>query len=340
MDERVEENTEQTEESGKWSIARILGILLILLSVVALVYLAVGYLAWESGQTLRTEREEQLRLEQFARQVRLAQEDIQRGGYNLALTRLEWVLARDPDNAQAQALQSQAQTALKTALTPIAPPTATPKPEPTVVLSGAVDPDAELARLRRLSERLQYQELLPSVLAFQRQFPAFNRQETDRLRYESYLNLGLEHIKGDQIELGINYLAQAENLGDLPQEALDYWLWADLYLEGIAYFGVNWAVSTSVFRDLCLAAPFFQNACDKFFDSLLNYGDQFLFNRDFCPAADLFREARQYGSDPTLGDKLTDAVEGCAMATATPETITGTLPLTGTEPLPLPLPNE
>ena len=340
MDEQVHEDTNPAEEPGSWSVARVIGVLLILLVAVALIYLLVGYLAWESGQTLRGEREQALRLEQYARQISLAQEDIQQGGYNLALTRLNWVLERDPGNAEALALQSQAQAALRTALTPIAPPTATPEPEPTVMLGEETDPDTELARLDRLYQREQYPELLAGVLAFQRQFPDFNRLETDRLRYEAYLNLGLQHIQGEQIELGINYLAQAEKLGDLPQEALDYWLWAELYLEGIAYFGVNWAVSVSVFRDLCLSAPFFQNACNKFFESLVSYGDQYLFNQDYCPAVELFREARQYGNDAALGEKLTSAIEGCSLATATPETITGTVPITVTDPLPLPVTNE
>jgi len=160
--------------------------------------------------------------------------------------------------------------------------------------------------------------------------------ETDRLLYDAYLNLGLQYVKGEQIELGLSYLAQAEQLGDLPQEALDYWLWSELYLEGIAYYGVNWSVSASVFRDLCVSAPFFQNSCEKLYESLINYADLYLFNEDFCPAVDLLREARQYGGDGSLSEKLREAAEGCALATATPAAITGTLPLPATTPLPLP----
>lgn len=340
MNEPNHAQPEIPDESGRWSLSRILGILLVVVAGIVALYLVVGYMAWQSGETLRSQREETLREQQFARQVDLAQEDIERGGYNLALHRLDWVLERDPANQEAVALRQQAQAALKTALTPAAPPTPTFEPEPTVALSEGTEPDDEYMRLERLYDREQWSDLLPAVLAMQRQFPNFERMETDRLLYGAYLNLGLQQIQGEQIERGISNLSQAEKLGDLPQEALDYWLWAELYLEGIAYYGVNWGVSTSVFRDLCLAAPFYQNACDKLFESLISYGDQYLLNQDFCPAVDLYREARQYGSDGTLGEKLNRAVEGCALATPTPPVITGTMPASGTEPLPIPTANE
>ncbi len=340
MNEQVQKPIEQTGESARWSIARILGILLVVVAGVITLYLLVGYLAWQSGQALRSEREQRQRLDQFARQVDLAQGDIEQGSYDLAQRRLEWILERNPDNEDALALLQQAQSALQTALTPIAPPTPTREPEPTVILSEETDPNDELVRLQGLNDREQWAELLQGILAFQRQFPNFERLEADRLRYEAYLNLGLQQVQGDQIELGISHLEQAEKLGDLPQEALDHWLWAELYLDGIAYYGVNWGVSASIFRDLCLSAPFFQNACDRLYDSLVNYGDQYLFNQDYCPAVDLFREARGYDNDRTLDDKLTSAVEGCALATATPESITDTLPFPSNEPLPLPTVNE
>jgi hypothetical protein len=340
MDEQNQEHSNSAEKSGGLSLARILGMILLLVAVLVTLYLAIGYLAWQSGETLRRQREEDLRIQQFDRQVSIAQEDIANGEYNLALRRLEWVLERDPANEEAVALRRQAEAAIKTALTPEAPPTPTPIPEPTVDLNEATDLDEELARLRRLHDREQWSELLPAVLAMQQQFPNFERLETDRFLYDTYLNLGLQLLQENQIEKGLNYLAEAERLGDLPQEALDYRLWANLYLEGIAYYGVNWGVSASVFRELCLSAPFYQNACNKLYESLVNYGDQYLFSQDFCPAVELYREARQYGSSGELNNKLNDATEGCAEATPTPAVITGTLPVTGTAPLPLPGTNE
>ena len=333
MDEQEQQQGETNEEQSSWSLGRLLGLLLIFVAVLVALYLLVGYVAWQSGQSIRSEREETQEAEQLIRQIILAQEDINQGSYNLALHRLEWVLERDPANSDAQAIKRQAEGALKTALTPVVPPTATPLPEPSPIPGETGDPAAEIQRLRRMAQQERWDDLLPGTFAFQRQYPDYERLETDGFLYDSYLNLGLDYIQGDQIELGINYFAQAEKLGNLPQEALDYWLWADLHLQGMAYFGVNWGVAASFFRDLCLSAPFYQGSCDKLFESLVAYGDQYLVAQDFCPAVELFREARQHNRNLELDEKLNQAVQGCAEATPTPSSITNTLPVTGTESL-------
>jgi len=340
MDEQEQQQSETNEEPGSWSLIRLLGLLLIIVAALAALYILVGYTAWQSGQSIRTEREETQNSEQLARQVDLAQEDISQGSYNLALRRLEWVLEKDPSNADAEAIKQQAEAALKTALTPVVPPTATPPPEPSPAPGENDEPAAEIQRLQRLAQQERWDDLLPGTVAFQRQYPNFERLETNGYLYDSFLNLGLDNIKGDQIELGIKQFAQAEKLGDLPQEAMDYWLWAELHLQGMAYFGVNWGVAASFFRDLCLSAPFYQNSCDNLFESLVAYGDQYMFAQDYCPAVELFREARQQNRSLELDEKLTQAVQGCAEATPTPAPITHTLPITGSEPFAPPPSNE
>jgi tetratricopeptide (TPR) repeat protein len=340
MDEQEQQQSETIEKQSSWSPGQLLGLLLIFVAVLVALYLLVGYVAWQSGESIRSEREETQEADQLTRQIILAQEDINQGSYNLALRRLEWVLERDPANNDARAVKRQAEGALKTALTPVVPPTATPLPEPSPTPGETDEPAAEIQRLRRMVQQERWDDLLPGTLAFQRQYPDYERLETDGFLYDSYLNLGLDHIQGDQIELGINYFTQAEKLGNLPQEALDYWLWAELHLQGMAYFGVNWGVAASFFRDLCLSAPFYQGSCDKLFESLVAYGDQYLIAQDFCPAAGLYREARQYNRNPELDEKLSQAVQGCAEATPTPASITNTLPITGTEPLDPPTSNE
>lgn len=340
MDDQEQQQNETNEEHRSWSLVRVLGLLLIIVAALIALYILVGYSAWQSGQVIRKDREETQLTEQFERQVTLAQNDISQGSYNLALRRLEWILARDPQNASAKAVKRQAEAALKTALTPAAPPTATPKPEPSPTPGEIGGAGVEFQSLARLSEQERWEDLLLATLTFQRQYPDYERLESDGFLYNSYLNLGLDLIQGEQIEMGITYFAQAEKLGDLPQEALDYWLWAELHLQGMGYYGVNWGVAASFFRDICLSAPFYQNSCDKLFDSLVAYGDQYLFAQDFCPAVEIYREARLQNRNLELDEKLGQAVQGCAEATPPPISITNTLPITGTESIILPTTNE
>ena len=340
MGEHDQRQSENHQKQRSVSLARLLGLILIVIAGLVALYALVGYAAWQSGETIRNEREESQQAEQAARQVSLAQEDIAQGSYNLALRRLEWVLQRDPDNKDAQTVRRQADAALKTALTPAAPASPTPIPEPSPTPGQISEPETEIGRLRRLAKQEKWEDLFEGTLVFQRQYPSYERLETDGFLYNSSLNLGLSYIQGDQIEIGIYYLAQAENLGDLSQEALDYWLWAELYLQGMAYFGVNWGTTATFFRDLCLSAPFYQGSCDKLFDALLAHGTQYLVAQDYCPAVDLFREARQYGRSQDLDLKLNEAVQGCSEATPTPPPIIDTLPVTGTESLEAPVSDE
>ena len=112
-------------------------------------------------------------------------------------------------------------------------------------------------------------------------------------------------------------------------------------MTGIAFYEVNWEVSVYYFRQLCAAAPFFHDACGKFFTSLVAYGDQFAAALDWCPAEEAFREALPFSNTQTLRDKLNTAVEGCLQATPTPSApITGTVPITNTTPFTNTVPNE
>ena len=340
MEDRDPKKVESNSEQPRWSATRIAGLLLIIVAGLIILYLVVGVIAWQSGENLRVEREQQVLTEQLTRQITLAKDDINQGSFNLALRRLAWVLEQDPNREDAVALQRQAEAALKTALTPPASPVPSPSPEPSPTPGEGNDQGQALASIKRLESQENWPELIEGTLDFQRRYPSYERLETDRLLYNAYLSQGLVQIQGDQIELGIYHLSQAEKLGDLTQEALDYWLWAELYQQGIAYYGVNWGAAISFFRDLCLAAPFYQGACDKLYDSLAAYGDQYVNAGDFCPAVDLYREARQYGRNSTLDTKLNEAVQGCAEATPTPPAITTTLPVTGIEAIISPVPNE
>ncbi len=332
---------EENPESKKPTkiLLRILGVALILLAVVIAWLLVVGFLAYQSGQRLLVENQAAELREAVDRQVQLAGEDIDRGNAALAISRLDWVLERDPDNQKAQTLLQQAQTnpdEPDAAQGEVMTPTAVPLPTATPGLIA--NPASELQRLRRLTASKTWEEALPALIAFQMQFPNYERLETDRMLYDTYLGYGVDLITGDNIETGLFYLAQAEKLGDLPQSALDYRLWATLYTQGISYYGVNWDLTAYFFRDLCLAAPFYHNACDILYESLVNVGDLYAVNLDWCPAAQYYEEASRQQTSVELGDKLTQAREGCAQATPTPSgPITDTVNITGTEPITSPL---
>lgn len=330
-DERVID-TSGAKSPRRRLLVRAIGLAMVIASVVLGTYLLVAFLAWETGQDLRAEQEQVQSAEQIARQVELAQQDVDKRSFNLALDRLEWVLGQDPENAPALALR---QRIIATREATLVEPTAAPEEptdEPTPDATLAPDAAAlqpELDRIEGLVSRQKWDEALPALLGFQYRYPSTQRPSTDRLLYDTYLNLGLETIQTEKVGLGLNYLSQAERLGDLPQEAKDYRFWAELYLDAISYYGVNWQIASDNFRELCYAAPFYQGSCDRLFVSLVNYGDQLAYLADWCPAASVFEEAWSMQRTDELGGKLDSARTNCAGATTVP--LTDTAPLPGTE---------
>lgn len=344
MDNTVSPATNQTDEQPPEKpqprkTVRLVGLLLIVVAVLLGWYLLVGYLGWQSGQTAMVEKREAELTAQVQRQTALARENIEQGSYNLALRRLEYVMGLDPGNVEALDLQRQAQAALNSLTTqqPEAAVTTTPTPlpEPSPTPGLISDPETELQRIRRLIDNQNWEDALPALVTFQRQFPDVDRQVTDALLYESYVNYGLLLLEGERVELGIYYLDQAAQLGDLSQEVLDYRLWAELYLQGIAFYNVKWDVAIYYFRELCLSAPFYQSACQRLQESLESFADQYAVALDWCPAQELYQEALVHGRSQPLVEKLNNAAEACLLATPTPlAPITDTLPISGTEPLP------
>lgn len=326
-------------ESGSVSrrqiLFRVIGLVLITLAIVLGVYGMVAYVAWQRGQA---ERVENLRLaleDELEKQLDFARSDVEAGNFALALRRLDWILERNPAYSGASSLRQEAQSGLDARLTP------TVLPPPTATSSALVEDqgpsEAEISQtfteLEQLIEDEDWQAALEAISLFQSEFPAYRRHDTDTMLYNTYINLGIELLKGDQVELGLFYLAQAEKLGDLPAEATDYQTWAELYLLGIGYFGVDWGTTLYYFRGLCAAAPYYQNACARLRQALIAYGDQYATQADWCPAENLFAEARAIERSEDLDEKLKAARDFCREATPTPAApVTDTLPFSDTLP--------
>jgi hypothetical protein len=304
---------------------RLVGIILVAVALLITFYAAVAYVAWQRGQTLRSERARTQLQEEMVQQMSLARSDIEASNYALAERRLEWVLQRDPNYPGAQTLYAQARSRGQQLLTPQAPPPSptpppTPMPTPTAAApEGQLDPGQELARLRQLLADEKWEESVTAVAAFQLRFPDYERPETDRLLYQANIGYGLKLLYTPQVELGLFYLAQAARLGDLPEEVADQRFWGELYLLAAGFYGVDWNAAVFYFRDLCLAAPFFQNACQRLHAALVAHGDMYAALEDWCPAVERYREAQQQQATTAVRQKLDEAFINCQNATPTPE---------------------
>jgi hypothetical protein len=336
----VEENYEQRQPlSFARRLLRGFGITLVIVAIILGVYGIVAYLAWQRGQTIRVENTQQALREQIANQIELARGDIDNGNFALATRRLDWVLERDPSSEEAQNLQDEAQSGLNARLTPTPNLSPSPTPETSETPDDPADPgqastEAAFTNLETLMDEGKWEEAVSAIALFQRDFPNQRRQQTDEMLYNAYINLGVKLVSGTQSELGLFYLGQAEQLGDLPLEIEDQRTWAELYLEGIGYYDVNWEITIFYFRGLCSAAPFYQDACQKLYEAYVAFGDQYALALDWCPAEEWYIEAVRLDNISEVVDKRREASTNCLEATPTPDApITGTLPITNTAPI-------
>jgi hypothetical protein len=328
----IDEEAPQEEEVRSRPLFQIIGVILIGLAVILGVYGTVAYLAWQRSQEIQEEKAQNSLQEEIEKQLASARDDLAADNLLLAQRRLEWILQNEPDHLEALILKSEIEEQLA--------PTPTPRPTPTrpAVAEEEDSADDDLVRAFTMLENLiveaNWAEAISAIVAFQSQQPNYRRQDTDRMLYESYISLGQDMLNSDQVELGISYLSQAESLGDLPQEVEDQRFWAELYLQGIAYYGVEWGTAIYFFRDLCAAAPFYQNSCQKLRQALIMHADGYTANLDWCPAEALYVEATQLERDALLSEKLTAARQQCLEATPTPSApITGTVNISGTLPI-------
>ena len=302
---------------------RLVGVSLITFVLLIGWFLGVAYFGWQRGEKVREERVSEALSEQVSRQKELAQSNISEGNYELALLRLNWVIDQYPADADALSLKSEAENGLLVLFTPTPSPAATVvatlTPLPTPTAGPISSPNDELQRIRRLMATKEWQAAISAISKFQLEFPNYERQETDTFLHEAYLELSLDMLNGEDVETGMYYLAQAANLRALSQSMIDYETWAELYLQGVSFYGANWDASAYYFRDLCLAAPFYQNSCTRLQEVLILFGDQQSSAQEWCPAQELYLEASQYDFVPTLNDKLSQAQEMCSLATPTPE---------------------
>jgi hypothetical protein len=322
----------QPQTKGGGTVLRGLGYFLIAVALLLLFYGGVAYWGWQSGQQLRQEQALASHQAELDKQVALTQGDIAAGNYELALLRLEWV-ANNGGQTIAADLQAEIGRQQALALTPSPTPTLIPSPTPTAEPVAAeegdeVDDEAEaaeaFAELEALMADFLWSEAITAVSAFQQRWPSYRRPETNQMLYDAYLARGQRLLSGDDIERGLFYLEQARRLGPIPENVEGQIVFAELYLEGIVFYDVNWPAYLYYFRELCSYAPLFQEACPRLQDGLIKYGDALGVAQDWCVAAEHYVEARNLRNIPataaseTLAAKITTAREACLLATPTP----------------------
>ncbi len=321
------------------------GYTLLGVALLIIFYAIIAAVAWRSGQEARTEQAQANLVTQIDRQLELANQDIAAGNIALAKRRLEELQGWSADDPEVIALAATLNELVATPLptprvvisengvtatpTPMTPtPSATPTLLPPVPTQAnrAPQPAALQARLNTLERMVaneRWEDAIRELVAFQIDYPNYERFRTNSLLFDAYLGAGFYFTNGNRVTLGINYFEQAEKLGTLPEAAVGQLYYSRTYLTGVSYFGINWDVSINALGEICSTLPGFQDACELLVEARIGLGDQLSAADDPCGAMFQYAQALRTFNSNELREKWNAASYNCDNPSPTPQDAQG-----------------
>jgi len=287
----------------------LIGLSLFALLAVAAVSVLGGYF---SGIDRRTAFESTQVAQKVSEQYQLGLQDIEAGHYELARQRFEYVIQLDPAYPGVTDQLALVLLELNTTATP------TPVPSPTLTPTPDTRGAEELfSQAQLLLADSKWTEAIDTLLKLRKNEPAFQPVEVDSMLYVALRNRGVQRILGESdLEGGTYDLALAERFGPLDYEASNYRTWANLYVTGASFWGLDWQQAIFYFGQLLQVAPNLRDATtmtatERYRLALLKYGDFLAANGDWCAAQEQYEAAYNFGSDPSIEPTLSNAAAEC-----------------------------
>ncbi len=291
--------------------------LLLMLVVLA----GAGYAGYQAGLSQRLVQEQATQVADLAHQYELGVGDLQAGRYEVAAVRFEYILQLDPHYRDANQKLVEARQALAATATPSASPSPTPPPTATETHEAA-----DIFSQAQTEYAAQDWDAVISTLSHLHAVdPSYEAVKASGMLYVALRSRGIARILGDEMETGMYDLDQAEAIGPLDGEALNYRAWARLYLAARSYWDLDWRESMQILQQLYVLAPYFRDTSVRLYQATVKYADQLAKTGDDCTAAIHYAEAQALSPDPLITDKLIAATAACAQ-TPTPSASTSATP--------------
>jgi tetratricopeptide (TPR) repeat protein len=293
-----------------WRWIVVVGLLALLLIAAASAY--GGYL---SGIDQREHFESTQIAVRVSEQYELGIQDMEAGRYELARQRFEYVIQLDPSYPGVTDNLARVLLELNTTATPTFVPTPTLTPTPD--LRGAEELFSQ-AQVMLADER--WTEAIDTLLKLRKDEPDYNTIEVDSMLYVALRNRGVFRIlnEGD-LEGGTYDLALAERFGPLDIEATNMRTWADLYVTGASFWGLDWGQASFYFGQIVAVAPNLRDntnmtASERYHIATLEWGDALAANKEWCLAQQAYEAAYNFSLDPALEPTVAFAADKCREA--------------------------
>jgi len=307
------------EFSSVWAWARGLGTIALLLS---LVFASIGGLGLYQGLQKRAALRREAASEHYARGLAHMQAD----RYELAIAEFEMALQLDPSVRGARVRLVEARRRL------LATPTPTPTPQPQ-------EPPADQLYAQALSRYKQgdWEGALAALEELRALDPEYEVEKVGALLYDIFYQQGLALSAEERLEEALRSFDQALAWRPESEEARAQRERLSLYLAGIGFWEADWGRAAETFAQLYALDPNYKDVADRLYRAHVAHGEYAAEQGDWCLAEDQYAQALELQADPAVQEKLAEARERCAMASA-PSPIQPTTRITTTQGEQIPSP--
>lgn len=279
-----------------------------------------------------------------------ARQDIEEGRYEVALSRLDWILEEmtkfltEDELDEIGELYSQTLLLISSRTTPTPQPSPTPEEPvytPTPDLRGAQELyDTALQQIASGA----WDDAIRTIEALREKDLTFRTVQVDGFLYIALRNRGLQKILAEgSLEPGIFDLTMAERFAPLDSRAEGLRTWTRLYLTGASFWDVDWSQVVFYFEQVYPHLPnlrdgTFMTATERYRIGAIEYATQLAAAGEYCLAQEYYEKALAISEDASARTLSQDAAEACLAGSAPPpppETDAPTpTPVEGTSPTP------
>ena len=283
---------------------------------------AGGYYGYQEGIRNRLSREATNIAVAAKTQFDLGNKDLADGNYESARKRFEYIAQIDPSFPGITEKLTQVMVVLTHT---DAPPTAVPSQAPALTPTPDTRGIADLVKQAQDDLRNKnWDGTITTLDNIRNVDPTYRVVDVDGMYYIALRFRGMDKIlKDGNLEGGAYDLAQAESFAPIDHDADSYRTWATLYLQGAAYWGIDWPKVIDNFSSIMQSLPGLRDgsnmtAGERYRVALLRYGDQLAASGDWCNAEKQYAAAQQVSEVPGVQSTLVNAKNQCSPPTPKP----------------------
>jgi tetratricopeptide (TPR) repeat protein len=302
---------------GWWILV---GILIILLLAGA-----GAYFGYQEAMRMRLDKQSSQVALEATTQFQLVQQDIDAKRLAVARQRLDYIIKLDPTFPGAQ--EKLAEVMYLSSITETPTPAPSPTMTPTVDNRGVED---LYSQARQFMASKDWDKAINELDQLRKVNISYRVYDVDGLYYMALRNRGADKIlKTGQLQEGLYDLALAEKFGPLDGDANGYRNWANLYLTGEAYWGVDWQKVVDIYAQIYPSYPGLRDssgitATERFRQASISLADQQMTASKPCDADKNYKAALQLSNDTQVAQKEANAANACNSANPAPTQVAPT----------------